>query len=293
MRTLGMGRHVPSLDTIAMGQTVLVALLLVTQFVPQPRLSSGIPDQGGLEYGVPLASFVVMALSLAAGFGMLLTGAFRSGARLRYGILAVLTLLLAIQPVTSLISVDAGRGYSLVLAFSAAQLAVLAVWWRWSTRPVLVWVLLPVYYLLVAGVWLVFAVHGRAAAGTGVVLHGLAAALLLLPLVLVFPILAFSTDWVNRVQGTARRALLLRDPRGRRWPHWGCGPRSPGTSWARPGLSRRTSRNRRTSANARTSPNPRTSPIRGDGPGWSSCSASWTTTRTRTPVPGTIGHHSC
>ena len=166
---------------------MLVAVLLVTQFVPQPRVSSGIADQGGLEYGVPLASFVVMALSLAAGFGMLLTGAFRSGARLRYGVLAVVTLLLAIQPVTSLISVDAGRGYSLVLAFSAAQLAVLAVWWRWSTRPVLVWVLLPAYYLLAAGVWLVFAVHGRAAAGTGVVLHGLAAALLLLPLVLVFP----------------------------------------------------------------------------------------------------------
>ena len=162
MRIRGMGRHWPSLDTIAIGQTVVVAVLLVTQFVPQPYVSSGVADQGGLAYGVPLASFVVMALSLAAGFGMLLTGAFWSGARLRYGILAVVTLLLAIQPVTSLISADAGRGYSLVLAFSAARLAILAVWWRWSTRPVLVWVLLPAYCLLVAGVWLVFAVHGRA-----------------------------------------------------------------------------------------------------------------------------------
>ena len=137
-----MGRHWPSLDTIAIGQTAVVAVLLVTQFVPQPHVSSGIADQGGLAYGVPLASFVVMAVSLAAGFGMLLTGASRSGARLRYGVLAVVTLLLAIQPVTSLISADAGRGYSLVLVFSAAQLAILAVWWRWSTRPVLVWVLL-------------------------------------------------------------------------------------------------------------------------------------------------------
>ena len=213
MGTRYMGRHRPSLDTIALGQTVVVAVLLVTQFVPQPYVSSGVADQGGLAYGVPLASFVVMTLSLAAGFGMLLTGAFRSGARLRFGILAVVTLLLAIQPVTSLISADAGHAYSLALAFSAAQLAVLAVWWRWSTRPVLVWVLLPAYYLLAAGVWLVYAVHGRASAGTGVVLHGLAAALLLLPLVLVFPILSFSTDWVGRVQRITGRVLLFRDPR--------------------------------------------------------------------------------
>ena len=198
MRTLRLGGHWPSLDTIAIGQTAVVAVLLVTQFVPQPHVSSGVADQGGLAYGVPLASFVVMAVSLAAGFGMLLTGASRSGARLRYGVLAVVTFLLAIQPVTSLISADAGRGYALVLVFSAAQLAILAAWWRWSTRPVLAWVLLPAYYLLGAGVWLVFAAHGRAAAGTGVVLHGLAAELLLLPLVLVFPILSFSTDWVNR-----------------------------------------------------------------------------------------------
>ena len=210
-----MGGHWPSLDTIATGQTAVVAVLLVTQFVPQPHVSSGVADLGGLAYGVPLASFVVMAVSLAAGFGMLLTGASRSGARLRYGVLAVVTLLLAIQPVTLLISADAGRGYSLALVFSAAQLAILAVWWRWSTRPVLVWVLLPVYYLLAAGVWLVFAAHGRASAGTGVVLHGLAAELLLLPLVLVFPILAFSTDWVNRVPGITHRVLLFRDPRGR------------------------------------------------------------------------------
>ena len=146
---------------------------------------------------------------------MLLTGAFRSGALLRYGVLAVVTLLLAVQPVTSLISADQSRGYSFVLAFSAAQLAILAVWWRWSTRPVLIGVLLPAYFLLAAGAWLVFAVHGQAAAGTGVVLHGLAAALLLLPLVLVFPILSFSTDWVRRVQQITHRVLLFRDPRGR------------------------------------------------------------------------------
>ena len=208
-----MGGRWPSLDTIALGQTAVVAVLLVTQFVPQPYVSSGVADQGGLAYGVPLASFVVMAVSLAAGFGMLLTGASRAGARLRYGVLAVVTLLLAIQPVTSLISADAGRGYSLVLVFSAAQLAIAAVWWMRSTRPLLVWVLLAAYYLLAAGVWLVYAAHGRAAAGTGVVLHGLAAELLVLPLVLVFPILSFSTDWVNRVQAVTRQALLWRDPR--------------------------------------------------------------------------------
>ena len=130
MRRLGLGGHWPSLDTIAITQTAVVAVLLVTQFLPQPHVSSGVADQGGLVYGVPLADFVVMAVSVPVGFGMLLTGASRSGARLRYGVLAVVTLLLAIQPVTSLISANAGREYPLVLAFSAAQLAILAVWWR-------------------------------------------------------------------------------------------------------------------------------------------------------------------
>jgi hypothetical protein len=46
-----MDRHRPSLDTIAIGQTVVVAVLLVTQFVPQPHVSSGVADQGGLAYG--------------------------------------------------------------------------------------------------------------------------------------------------------------------------------------------------------------------------------------------------
>ena len=37
----------------------------------------------------------------------------------------------------------------------------------------------------------------------------------MLPLVLVFPILSFSTDWVSRVQQITGRVLLFRDPRGR------------------------------------------------------------------------------
>ena len=190
MRRLGLGGHWPSLDTIAIAQTAVVAVLLVTQFLPQPYVSSGVADQGGLVYGVPLADFVVMAISLPVGFGMLLTGASRSGARLRYGVLAVVTLLLAIQPVTSLISANAGREYPLVLAFSAAQLAILAVWWRWP--PARCWsgsCCRRTTRWWPASRWC--AAHGRAAAGAGVVLQGLAAGLLMLPLVLVFPILSF------------------------------------------------------------------------------------------------------
>jgi hypothetical protein len=54
MRTLGLGGHWLSLDTIAIAQTRVVAVPLVTQFVPQPHVSSGVADQGGLAYGVPL-----------------------------------------------------------------------------------------------------------------------------------------------------------------------------------------------------------------------------------------------
>ena len=77
-------------------------------------------------------------------------------------------------------------------------------------------VLLPAYHLLgglrLAGLRGARPGRGRRA---GVVLQGLAAELLMLPLVLVFPILSFSTDWVSRVQQITGRVLLFRDPRGR------------------------------------------------------------------------------
>ncbi len=68
-------------------------------------------------------------------------------------------------------------------------------------------VLLLAYYGLEFGIWLAFAAAGRAAAGREIVLYGIGAEVLLLPLFLVFPILAFSTDSVDHAQQVVRRIL--------------------------------------------------------------------------------------
>jgi hypothetical protein len=75
---------------------------------------------------------------------------------------------------------------------------------------------LGVYYGLEFGIWLAFVRAGQAGAGAGVLLHSISAEVLLLPLALVLPILAFSTEWVNRAQRIVRHAAFFREgPRGR------------------------------------------------------------------------------
>jgi hypothetical protein len=107
---------------------------------------------------------------------------------------------------------------------------------------VLIWMPLPAYYLLAAGVWLVFAVHGQAAAGTGFVLHGLAAALLLLLLLLLLPLFRDPQRGRLRVSrplpyATAIIAAALLAGEilaGRSWPGKACRVASPpSSSWPR------------------------------------------------------------
>ena len=239
-------KHRDNLNTIALGQTVIAALLLATQFLPQPHVSSGVAAQGGLSYGVPLAGFVVMIISLAAGYWMLAAGALYPRTRVRISVIVLIVGLLAIQPVTSLMGRESSGPYSLEKWLSIGQLAVLAAFLLWavgraltsrritpptphpaegqasggmvSNRPVFIgaFAALGVYYGLQFGIWLAFVQAGQAGAGAGILLHAISAEVLLLPLALVLPILAFSTEWVNRTQRIVRHAAFFREgQRGR------------------------------------------------------------------------------
>lgn len=232
-----------NLDAIALGQTVIAALLLATQFVPQPHVSSGVAAQGGLAYGVPLAGFVFMVISLVAGYWMLAAGALYPRAPVRILVIVLIVGLLAIQPVSTLAGRAAGGPYSLGKWLSIGQLGVLGAFLLWgigralaarritrpgsppaggqpsgdvvSGRPVFMGALatLAIYYGLQFGIWLAFVQAGQAGTGAGIVLHAISAEVLLLPLALVLPILAFSTDWVNRAQRIVRHAAFFRDGR--------------------------------------------------------------------------------
>ena len=239
-------KHRDNLDTITLGQTIIAALLLATQFAPQPHVSSGVAAQGGLSYGVPLAGFLVMIISLAAGYWMLAVGALYPRAHVRISVIVLVVGLLAIQPVTSLIGRESSGPYALDKWLSISQLAVLAAFLLWaagralasrriappaphpageqpsegavSNRPVFIgaFAALFVYYGIQFGIWLAFVQAGQAGTGAGVLLHAISAEVLLLPLALVLPILAFSTEWVNRTQRIVRHAAFFREgPRGR------------------------------------------------------------------------------
>jgi hypothetical protein len=226
-------KHQGNLETIALGQTIIAALLLATQFAPQPHVSSGVAAQGGLSYGVPLAGFVVMVVSLAAGYWMLAVGALYPRAHVRISVIVLIVGLLAIQPVSTLAGREAGGPYSLGKWLSIGQLGVLAALLLWAgrrkltsrpsdgeigSRPVFIgaFAALLLYYGLEFGIWLAFVQAGQAGAGAGILLHSISAEVLLLPLALVLPILAFSTDWVNRAQRIVRHAAFFREgQRGR------------------------------------------------------------------------------
>ena len=231
-------KRLARLDQLALVQTALVALLLATQFVRQPYLSSGVAAQGGLPYGVPMAGFAVLIISLLAGYYLLAVGALRSPWRIRVPVIFLITALLAIQPVTTLATAGPEGRQPSTRWLSAAQLVVAGAFLAWASltsaqratiparkRPqsgegrtsegqssaaVRSAIFLLVYCSLELAIWLSSVLGGHASAGAGILLHSIGAEVLILPLVLVFPILAFSTDWVDRLQRIVRRALFFR-----------------------------------------------------------------------------------
>jgi hypothetical protein len=229
----------------AIAQIVLVAILMALQKVRQPQVNSSVLDPAGGTFAVPLAVFVFMTVSVAAGYWFGLAGALRVRASVGIPVAALATWTLADYPITILRAGGTGAGQLSDAGLLWAQLGVLAVFWVWFARVALArrraratgpavrtdpggqpWqprvvlgagACVLAYYALELAIWVQYLRAGQAVAGTGFLLNGLGVQSVLLPTFLILVLLLGSTDlleWgeitVKRVIGAARRA----------WPPW-------------------------------------------------------------------------
>lgn len=208
---------------VTIAQIALVTILMALQKVHQPQVNSAVPGAAGGTFTVPLVVFVVMVISIAAGYWFGLAGALRVRASVGIPIAALATWTLADAPISALrlggTSIepqltDAGLRW--------AQLGVLGVFWIWlggmtvarrhaqRKEPVvppdpdgqpwhprtfqgaLACVL--AYYGLEFAIWVLYAQAGQAATGTGSLLEDLGVQAVLLPTFLVLVVLLGSTD---------------------------------------------------------------------------------------------------
>jgi hypothetical protein len=208
---------------LAIAQIVFVTVLMALQKVPQPRVLSAVSGAAGGMFTVPLVVFIVMVISLAAGYWFGLAGALRVRPSVGIPIAALATWTLAYVPVSSLrlggttidphLS-DAGLRW--------AQLGVLAVFWVWlGCMTVARWraqrnksavpsdpdghpwhpgiflvtlAFVVAYYALEFVIWVLYAQAGLAVTGTGSLLGDLGVQAVLLPTFLVLIVLLGSTD---------------------------------------------------------------------------------------------------
>jgi hypothetical protein len=210
---------------LAIGQIVLVSLLMAVQKVPQPQVNSTVPGAAGAAFRVPLAVFVFMVVSVAGGYWFGLAGALRVRASVGLPVAALATWILADSPVSSLrLGVTSIDPHLSDAGLRWAQLAVLAAFWvwlgglaaarwrqharrkdppdhpdpdgqpwhPWIVRGALAFVL--AYYALELAIWVLYSQAGQAAAGTGSLLGDLGVQAVLLPTFLVLVVLLGSTD---------------------------------------------------------------------------------------------------
>jgi hypothetical protein len=209
---------------LAIGQIVLAAILMAVQKVPQPRVNSAVPGAAGAAFQVPLAVFVFMVVSVAAGYWLGLAGALRVRAGLGLPVAALATWVLADAPVSSLrLGVTSIDPHLSDAGLRWAQLGVLAAFWiwlgalaaarwrgrarredppepdpdgqpwhPWIVRGALAFVL--AYYALELAIWVLYAQAGQTAVGTGSLLGDLGVQAVLLPVFLVLVVLLGSTD---------------------------------------------------------------------------------------------------
>jgi hypothetical protein len=219
----------------AIVQTVLVALLLLAGLkVSQPVVSSGVQDQAGGNYIVPLAVFVVMAISVAAGYWLALAGAMRVRAAAGLPIITATTITLAAEPISKL---SAGPAVEPHEWLRWVQLGVLALLWAWELWNLAaqqlarrgkaghkspagnrlgvvmtgVLAVIVAYYALEFAIWGSYTQAGRTAAGTGFLLDDLSFQAILLPVFLTLVVLMGSTDmldWGDHI--AARRTAWLK-----------------------------------------------------------------------------------
>ncbi len=202
----------------AFAQTVIVGLLLLYGLkASQSSVSSGVQDQAGGTFLVPTAVFIVMAISVAAGYCLVLAGAFKVRAAAGLPIIAATTVTLAVVPISKL---HAGVAIEPHEWLRWAQLGVLALLCVWALRrlaarqwaggveaerqssgkrkydAVLIGVLAVVvaYYVLEFVVWGSYAQANQTARGTGFLVDDLSFQAVLLPVFLTLVVLLGSTD---------------------------------------------------------------------------------------------------
>ncbi len=230
---------------LAVVQIVIVGLLMAVQKLNQPLVDSDVPGAAGGTFAVPLAVFIVMVFSVAAGYWFGLAGALRVRTSVGISIAALATWTLADAPISYLRRGTTSTGRHSDAGLLWAQLGVLAVFWiwlgcvavarqqarrhkgvsapgpdgqPWQSRTFLgVLACVLAYYGLEFAIWLRYAQTGQTATGTGFLLHDLGVQAILLPVFLVLLLLLGSTDlleWGEIAVGfVAARAKRARPPR--------------------------------------------------------------------------------
>lgn len=214
-------------------QTAMVAVLLVTQVISQRAIASGVPDDSGGTYVVPVASLVATAVSIAAGYCLALAAAPRIQPAAGLTVVAAVTVVLGTVPLSKL---EVGGPVTGVHAadvwLRSAQLGTLALLcalalWNAASRRTAArlrpWVIPAAtaaaggaYYLLEVGVWVAYVLAGQSSAGTGYLVDDLGVQTMLLPVVLTVVVLLYSTDLLDWGEITAWRITYLvkhRSPR--------------------------------------------------------------------------------
>jgi hypothetical protein len=206
---------------LTLAQIGVVALLLATQNLPQPQISSGVIAEGQ-HFVVPLAAFIVLAVSLTAATWFALAGALRVHWGVRFLVIALVTWSLAQSPLTSLTTNAGLRGEPFVTEVRVrwVQLALLALFWVWAagvslakwraqrkgavlppdSRPWHGWtfgmavVPLLIYYGLDLVIWRAYVAAGLPGHGVSLLLDGIGSQSLLLPPFLGLLVYWSSTD---------------------------------------------------------------------------------------------------
>lgn len=128
-------RPMRALLLVAFAQLGVVALLLGTRDLPQIEISAG--GSANLQANqVPLVSFVVTAVSLGLGFVCALSGALLVRTRLRLFIVALVTVVLGVEPIVGLFigSGLSGTTFDAVAVLWWFQIAALLAIWGWTIK---------------------------------------------------------------------------------------------------------------------------------------------------------------
>lgn len=235
-------------------QLGLVVLLLLTQHLPQPMVDSGVLDTLGGRYVAPLPLFLVLNLSLAAGYWFTLAGALRMRWLLGLPVVLAVIYVLAFVPLSKILNGGGNWAYEgqlgILTLLGIWELGAMARQWFTSSRQtgqqgrpahptasgsagdaekshllqggsfIGVLVLLLGYYGLELALWLTTALSHQVGAGNSVLLTDLGTQTVTLTTLLIVVLLLGSTDileWGEMAVASGMRVLKFT---GSNWFLW-------------------------------------------------------------------------